>query len=449
MFGGNWQGTMCLTEPDAGSSLGDISTSATPQEDGSYKIQGQKIFISGGGGDAFGNVVNMVIARVKGAPAGAKGISLFIVPQKRKDENGNLVSNDVTTAGVFHKMGQKANPACHLIFGEKDDCHGYMVGQENRGLAHMFQMMNEARLAVGISGAGTASTAYYAALEYAKERPQGRRLNSKDMTTNQVPIIQHPDVRRMLLLQKAVVEGSLSLLFECGKLTDLSHVTEGEEKEDNSLLLDLLIPIAKTYPTEMGIQSVSAGMQVLGGYGYCKDFSLEMLYRDVRIMTIYEGTTGIQAQDLLGRKVTMKGGKALTLLAKEISKTLNEAKTFDDLKGAGKQLGTELLAMQKVTGYLLDFAKAGDVERFLADANIYMEMASTIVIAWQWMKQAVIAKQKMVSGGLSADDENFYESKLHTFRYFYAYELPKTAGFANILLKEKDVTVMMEKEYIV
>ena len=449
MFGGKWQGTMCLTEPQAGSSLADASTFATPQGDGTYKIKGQKIFISGGDGDGYDNVVHMVLARVAGAPAGTKGISLFLVPKLRKNDNGEFEHNDVTTAGVYQKLGQKSNPACHLMFGEKDDCIGYLIGQENRGLIQMFQMMNEARLAVGLSGAGTASAAYHMALEYAMERPQGRRLNQKDMTQEQVNIIQHPDVRRMLLLQKSVVEGSLSLLLECAKFADLEKVTEGDEKEKYALLLDILTPIANTYPTEMGIRSVSESMQCLGGYGYCKDFPAEIFYRDVRIMTIYEGTTGIQSQDLLGRKVTMHSGKALMLLAQEIMATIAEAQTFDDLKGYAKQLSDELMSMQRVTTHLLDFAKSGDVERFLADANFYMEMASTVVVAWQWLKQATFAKQKLVAGSPSTDDVRFYESKIHTFKYYFTYELPKTMGLAHILMGDKNLTISeSEKELI-
>ena len=440
MFAGKWQGTMCLTEPQAGSSLSDITTIAFPQPDNSYKIKGQKIFISAGDHDQAENFIHLVLARIEGAPLGTKGISLFVVPKFRIKDNGETEYNDVATAGLFHKMGQKGVPAAHLTFGDKDDCIGYLVGEENKGLSYMFQMMNEARLGVGLIGVAIASAAYYAALEYAQERPQGRRLSEEgDKKDNsQSKIIEHAYVRRMLLFQKAVVEGSLGLIMECGLYEDLSGVaTDEAEKEKYHLLLDLLTPI------------VSQAMQCLGGYGYCEDFPVEQMYRDIRITPIYEGTTGIQSMDLLGRKVTMKGGKAVMLLAGEIQKTLKEASAYDDLKRYISALQDALMKIQQVTQHLVAFAMKGEHEVFLADATLYMEFFSLITISWQWLKQAVVAKQALLSQNPQGDEADFYESKIHTMKYFFVYELPKINSLATTLMDEEMLTIAKEKATLV
>jgi len=265
MFAGEWQGTMALTEPQAGSSLSDITTQAEPTDEGYYKIRGQKIFISAGDHDQVDNVVHLMLAKIKGAPAGVRGISLFVVPKKRISENGDLEPNDVNVSGTYHKLGYRGAPITQLSMGENDDCRGYLVGEPHQGLPYMFQMMNEARIDVGMGAAAIASAAYHASLEYARERPQGRSLKGKDPTQPQVLIIRHPDVKRMLLFQKAIIEGSLALILQCSRYADLKQVTEGEEKERVSLLLDLLTGVAKSYPAEMGIVSVNQGLQILGG----------------------------------------------------------------------------------------------------------------------------------------------------------------------------------------
>ncbi|MCS6796615.1 MAG: acyl-CoA dehydrogenase [Raineya sp.] len=445
MLSGEWQGTMALTEPQAGSSLSDITTIAKPLGEGKYLIKGQKVFISAGEHNQAENIIHLLLARIEGAPAGVKGISLFIVP-KYRIENGILVPNGVVAGGIYHKMGQKGTPAMHLMLGDNNDCIGYLVGEAHQGLKYMFQMMNEARLGVGLMSAAIATTAYYHALQYANERPQGRRLNEKDQkTTPQTKIINHPDVRRMLLFQKAVAEGSLSLLMECSRYFDLAEVSEGEAKAKYQMLLDLLTPIAKTFPAEYGIKAVSEAMQVFGGYGYCKDFPIEQLYRDIRITTIYEGTTAIQSQDLLGRKVTMQNGAALMALMQEISTTLQEATTYENLKKYAEQLQKELGRMQQVIQKLIPFAMQGNFERFLADANLFMEMAGLIVVAWQWLKQAVVAQKQLLTQSLSEEDTAFYEGKIQTMRYFFAYELPKTKGLATRLLDDEVITIVEEK----
>lgn len=457
MLEGRWQGTMALTEPQAGSSLSDVMTTATPLPDGTYKIKGQKVFISAGDHDAADNIVHLMLARIEGAPKGTKGISLFVVPKYRPATNsdglngesmaGNYVDNDVQSTGVYHKMGQKGVPAMHLTMGSNDNTIGYLVGQPHQGLPYMFQMMNEARIGVGMTAAAIATAAYHAALQYARERPQSRRLNEKNLLdAPQTAIINHPDVRRMLLFQKAITEGSLSLLIEAARLYDISRVAEGEEKENAFLLVDLLMPVAKSYPSEMGVQSVSQSLQTFGGYGFTEDFPVEQLYRDIRITPIYEGTTGIQAQDLLGRKMTMKGGKAPQLLFAEISKTITEADTFDDLKPYADQLTGELARVQDVMTTLLPHALKGDTERYLSDATLFLEMFGIVVVAWQWLKQAVVAKQTILTQNPQGDDLTFYEGKIHTMKFFFHYEVPKTLGLA-VRLKDTEVlTIVSAKE---
>lgn len=446
LLGGTWQGTMALTEPQAGSSLSDVMTSATPQPDGTYKIKGQKVFISAGDHDAADNIIHLMLARIEGAPKGTKGISLFVVP-KYRPEAGGFVDNDVTSTGVYHKMGQKGVPAMHLTMGSNDNTVGYLVGQPHQGLPYMFQMMNEARIGVGMTATAIATAAYYEALQYAKERPQSRRLNEKNLLdAPQTAIINHPDVRRMLLFQKAVTEGSLSLLVEAARLFDISQVAEGDEKENAFLLLDLLMPVAKSYPSEMGVQSVSQSLQTFGGYGFTEDFPIEQLYRDIRITPIYEGTTGIQAQDLLGRKMTMKGGKAPQLLFAEMHKTIAQASTFDDLKPYADQLSAELNQTQQVVMSLMPHAMKGDTERYLSDATLFLELFGIVVVAWQWLKQAIVAKQTLLTQNPQGDELAFYESKLHTMKFFFHYEVPKTMGLAKRLQDTEVLTIVSEKE---
>lgn len=451
MFGGEWQGTMCLTEPQAGSSLHYITSSASPtEEEGLFKIKGQKIYITCGDHDQTDNIVHLYLARIDGAPAGTKGISLFVVPKKRP-ENGEWVDNDVKTIGIYHKMGQKGAPAAHIQVGSEDNCYGWLVGEPHQGLRYMFQMMNEARIGVGVTGASIASAAYYEALEYALERPQGQRLSTKgqDDSAPQTLIINHPDVRRMLLFQKAVVEGSIALILQGAKYSDLVHTNEGEEKERYQLLLDFLTPVIKTFPTEYGVKSVSEAMQCFGGAGYCEDFPVERLYRDIRITTIYEGTTGIQSLALLGRNIMMKQGSATRALFEEVNQEIEQARTHDSLKKYADALAEKVQTLQNVSMHLVGFGMQGQTERFLADATLYMEMFSLIAVAWQWLKQGRIAQEALLTKNPQGNELQFYESKLHTMRYFYAYELPKTLGLATRLMDNEVLTIVDEKELIV
>jgi butyryl-CoA dehydrogenase len=438
---------MALTEPQAGSSLTDLTSSAEPSGDGkTFKIKGQKIYISGGDHNAVDNVVHLLLARIKGAPIGTKGISLFVVPKLRA-ENGELVSNDVTTAGIYGKMGQRGYVAAHLMLGEKDDCIGTLVGEPHQGLRYMFQMMNEARIGTGLMATGSASAAYYASLKYAHERPQGRHPSKKDASLPQVLIIEHADVRRMLLFQKSVVEGSLALLMQCSFYGDIAHVGVGEEAKNAHALLELLTPIAKSYPSEMGIQSVSQGMQVLGGAGYTDDFPLEQIYRDIRVNAIYEGTSTIHGMDLLGRKLIMDNGKAAQLFAAELTKTISSAMELPALQSYAEKLALSAAKLQETTAHLMGLAQNDTPEVFLADATLYLEYFSTLVIGWQWLSQAIVA-QKALDKGQTGVELNFYQGKIQTFRYFFEYELPKMLSMRARLISNERVTLETLPAYL-
>ena len=449
MYAGRWQGTMALTEPDAGSSLSDITTSAEPIDEpglgsaGAFRIQGQKIYISAGDHDAVENVVHLMLAKIKGGPVGAKGISLFAVPQKRV-VGDTLVDNDVVTAGVYHKMGYKGAPIAHLMVGSSNGTIGYLVGEPNQGLRYMFQMMNEARVGVGMNAVSIGTAAYYASLEYARERPQGRHIGEKNPALPQTPIIRHADVKRMLLFQKSVLEGSLGLLLYCSYLSDVAHAGEGDEKTDAALLLDLLTPIAKSYPSEMGTLTTSAAVQILGGTGYTTDFPVEQFYREARIHPIHEGTTGIHGLDLLGRKVTMQNGRAVQLLVAEVQKVLIDARQHSALVPVADQLTAALGVLDTVTKHLLSLAPT-DPEAFLSDATLYLELFGIVVLAWQWLRQATVATAKLPDA--HGDDVDFYHGKLMAARYFYEYELVKIHSLSKRLQSGDRVTVDMKNEW--
>ncbi len=437
MYAGQWQGTMALTEPQAGSSLTDITTSAQPTTEGYYHIKGHKIFISGGDHGGADNFVHLTLARIEGAPPGVKGISLFVIPRMRPDASNELVFNDVQTAGDFQKMGQRGYSTTHLVFGDNDDCHGWLLGQPHQGLAYMFQMMNEARIGVGHSAAAVALAAYLAANQYAHERPQGRLPGNRDPLAAPVPIIRHADVQRMLLTQQVIIEGSLSLAALCCRLSDMEHADiDDQQKKDNWLLLEILTPIVKTYATEQGIRAVSLGLQVLGGYGFTMDFPLQQYYRDIRIMAIYEGTTGIQSLDLLGRKVLSENGRAFQLLLTEMNKTAEKAESDPELQPFAQELRQECRRLAEVTQHLVGFAQAGKVERFTADATIYMEMTGLIVIAWQWLHLALAAQQRRAEGRFSPD---FYAQVVRCLRFYFRYELPHAEANARTLTQGEPV----------
>lgn len=419
MYAGEWQGTMALTEPDAGSSLSDLSTLAIPTTtEGIYSIIGQKIYISAGDHNACDNIVHLMLARIQGAPAGTKGISLFVVPKIRVDGS----SNDVLTQGIYHKMGYKGAPIVHLMIGSEQGCEGYLVGEAHQGLKYMFQMMNEARLGVGMNAAAIASAAFQASLDYAKVRPQGRHLSDKEVSKPQIPIIEHADVKRMLLFQKSATEGSLALLIYCGLLSDkISQEQDPQKKLELEVLLDFLTPIAKTYPSEMGVLSTSMAVQVMGGAGYTTDFPVEQYYREARIHPIHEGTTGIHGLDLLGRKLLLHEGLGFKILQREIELSLKEASNLEPLKDLSQVFASQYQAFGHGTAQLL-FKRAQGPERYLADATLFLEAAGILCIAWMWLKQATTSQHALSAGAL---EQGFYFGKIETARYFMDYELVK------------------------
>ncbi|MGE5389498.1 MAG: acyl-CoA dehydrogenase [Deltaproteobacteria bacterium] len=443
-----WQGTMALTEPDVGSSLGDLTTSAEETDQGYYLIKGKKIFISEADTDAVENTVHMMLARIKGAPKGAKGISLFVVPKYRLEDSGDLVYNDISCDGIEHKMGYKGSPIGQLTMGENNDCRGWLVGKPNMGLAYMFHMMNEERINVGIGACGKATAAYYAALEYASQRKQGRKPSEKDPNSPMIPIIEHADVKRMLLMQKAISEGGLAICLQGARYLDMIKVAAtDEEKEKYKLLIELLVPVIKTYPSEAGIISTSAAIQCLGGYGFCQDFPVEQYFRDIRIDPIHEGTTCVQGQDLLGKKVLMKNGRAVELFFAEVEKSIQESRSFNDLGPMADQLSDAIKELDTVTRHLKGMAAAGKIDGFLADAVLYLEMFSLVTIAWQWLIQAIVARKAINQGGMLESDGDFYQGKIFTCRYFFSYELNKIYGISRRLMSEDAVTVEMESRF--
>lgn len=441
MLEGRFFGTMCLSEPQAGSSLGDIRTRAVPQGDGSYRLFGSKMWISGGDHDLSETIVHMVLARMEGAPAGVKGISLFVVPKHLLDESGAPGErNDVVLAGLNHKMGYRGTTNTLLNFGEgrhrpggQGGAVGWLVGAPNQGLAAMFHMMNEARIGVGAGAAALGYTGYLHALDYARGRPQGRPVSAKDPASPPVPIIQHADVRRMLLAQKAYAEGAMALNLYCALLTDDQATAEDPaERERAGRLLDMLTPIAKSWPSQWCLEGNSLAIQVLGGYGYTRDYPVEQFYRDNRLNPIHEGTHGIQGLDLLGRKAIMDGGAGLKLLGETIMATVARASGDPELASYGEALGRAMVRIGEATAAVW---RDGDPERALANASTYLEAVGHAVLAWVWLEQALAAAGK-------AGD--FYDGKRQAARYFFRWELPKIGPMLDLLVSRDDTTLSMQ-----
>ncbi len=438
MYAGEWTGTMALTEPQAGSSLSDVQTRATPTPEGHYLVSGSKIFISAGDHDLTENIVHLTLARIEGAPQGIKGVSLFAVPKYRL-QGDTLVGNDAIASGVFHKIGWKALPSIALTLGENADCHGYLVGEPHQGIRYMFQMMNDARIMVGMNAAATASAAYLESLEYALSRPQGRPLGAKDPSAPQVDIIEHADVRRMLLRQKAIVEGSFALLASASLYADLhEHAPDAAARSEAGLLLDLLTPVAKTFPAEKGFESNALAVQIHGGYGYTSEYLPESWLRDQKLNTLHEGTTGIQSLDLLGRKVVAGGGSAVRLLVREVDLTLARAKAAGVADEWCAKLQGALRGVLSVTEHLAGLGLAGDVEGMLLHSVDYLDLFSTFVIGWQWLAQAAAAQERLTA--LAPDDPraDFYQGKLSAAQYWLLSELPRIGYLAALCRSGED-----------
>lgn len=445
---GRFYGTMAMTEPGAGSGLADLTTTATKNEQDDYLLTGNKIFISGGDHEIAENIVHLVLARVKGAPKGVGGISLFVVPKFLLNDDGSIGErNDVSLAGLFHKMGGRGHTSCALSFGEKDGAVGYLVGEENQGLRYMFHMMNEARIMVGTGAALTGMIGYQYSLEYAKERPQGRLPSCKDPESKPVNIIEHADVRRMLLAQKAYCEGAYSLCLFGAQLADDSQTENTDEKRKQAhLLLDLLTPIIKSWPSEYGPRANSLAIQVLGGYGYTNEYPVEMYYRDNRLNAIHEGTYGIQSLDLLARKVSMKSMAGFKICLAQIQSTIEAASQYDDIKSYAEKLTEATETLVVTTNRLLTAMGTEDIDLVLANSVKYLELFGNVVVGWMWLRQAHAAAKGLASRPHS-EDEAFYQGKLQATRYFFLFELPKINVWANILNELDNTTFEMEESW--
>jgi alkylation response protein AidB-like acyl-CoA dehydrogenase len=439
MVEGRFFGTMCLSEPQAGSSLADVTTRAEPQEDGTYRLFGNKMWISGGDHELTENIVHLVLAKIPGGPPGVKGLSLFIVPKFLVDESGHLSTrNDVVLAGLNHKMGHRGTTNTLLNFGEgvhqpngRSGAVGELVGTPHQGLAYMFHMMNEARIGVGAGAAALGYTGYLKSLEYARTRLQGRPVGHKDPECPPVPISAHADVKRMLLAQKSYVEGALALVLYCGRLVDEEKTAETEaEAAQLHLLLEVLTPIAKSWPSQWCLEANSLAIQIHGGYGYTRDYDVEQHYRDNRLNLIHEGSQGIQALDLLGRKVVMQGGAGLSLLGSTIEATVARAALAG---GEPAALASQLQAVwSEVVSTTRTLWQASDPSITLANATVYLEAAGHVVMSWIWLEQLLATEGR---GG------DFYEGKRQAARYFFRYELPRTAPQL-VLLRSLDTTTV-------
>lgn len=446
LYGGEWSGTMALTEPDAGSSLGDITTKAVKVSEGDhYLIKGVKRFISSGDHDLAENIIHPVLARIEGAPPGVKGISLFLVPKYRLDDDSNPGEfNDVITAGIEHKLGIKGNATATLNFGEHDDCHGWLLGEENRGLAHMFLLVNSSRINTGVQAVAGASAAYQCALEYAHERLQGRDIAHKDPTTPPVPIINHPDVRLMLLRQKAFIEGAIGLIFYAAYCEDMRRVAEAEEdREHYHLLLEVLTPCIKAHGSDGAFESIRLAIQCFGGAGYCEEYPVAQMLRDSRVFSIYEGTNGIQALDLLGRKVPMKNGAAVQALASEIAKTIAEAEGIELLQDVTDKLQALQNELVATTMHLAGIGRGGDKHLYVANATAYLELFSQMLMVWQLLLQAVVAHKALDSGA----DEDFYKAKIQTARFYANQTVPHALATAQIIKSNERTALDFRPEW--
>ena len=463
MLEGRFFGTMNLSETQAGSSLGDITTRAILRADGLYSITGSKMWISAGEHDLSENIVHMVLAKVAlpqpdgshEVLPGVKGISLFIVPKRRVLDDGSLgASNGVTLAGLNHKMGYRGTTNCVMNFGEGgEECVGELLGGVGEGLSTMFLMMNEARIAIGFGACALGHAGYVRSLNYARERRQGRPATLRDPSSPQVPIVQHADVRRMLLVQKAYVEGALSLAMFGSLINDLIHDETLKDLDENMqmerrILLEVLTPVIKSWPSEWCLEANKWAIQIHGGYGYTRDYDVEQIYRDNRLNMIHEGTNGIQSLDLLGRKITAQKGKGLDIIVDEMMCSvvrthemcvLINGKDGETAVAHANALKEAVERLQSTSLALMGAGNAGNLDSMLCNSHEYLNMMGTTLIAWRWLEMELAAG---VSRGCGDDSkEAFYESKLICSRYFFSHELPKTVHQANLLTSMDNINL--------
>ncbi|KPQ05409.1 MAG: butyryl-CoA dehydrogenase [Rhodobacteraceae bacterium HLUCCA12] len=449
MLEGRFLGTMCLSEPQAGSGLADIRTRAVPQADGSYLLKGSKMWISAGHHELSENIVHLVLARIDGAPPGTRGISLFIVPRRRVEDDGGAggvtgQDNDISVVGLNHKMGYRATVNALLNFGENDACRAELLGEPNKGLSHMFFMMNEARISVGVGAAMLGVAGHLYSREYALTRHQGRHPGAKDPALPPVPIIEHADVRRMLLTQKSYAEGALALCLYAATLVDDMRTAEtGAAREHASLLLEFLTPIVKSWPSEFCLEANKLAIQVLGGYGYTRDYPVEQFYRDNRLNMIHEGTNGIQAVDLVGRKIRLKDGAALEAVLSEIEAEIGA--------GHGTRTAGHARQLERAIGDVRACSNAlrqldDDMRLQTANAPYYLDMLGHVIVAWMWLRQARVAAAALTAG-VSEAEESFYEGKLAACRYFFEYELGRTEHWGRILTSQNDLFLRVHSDW--
>lgn len=459
MYSGFWGGSMALTEPEAGSDVGSLKTKAVRQPDGSYRISGTKIFITAADSDLFENIVNPVLARIEGDPAGTKGISIFLVPKYLVNPDGSLGRrNDYTIGGIEHKMGIKGSATCLVNFGDNGNCYAELLGEERQGMKVMFQLMNEARIGVGLQGMGTAATAYLHALQYARDRVQGADIaNFQNPDAPRVPIVNHADVRRMLLWMKSHVEGMRALVYYSGLCFDRAEALENrEEAEKWHGIMDILTPICKSYCSDIGFRVAEQAIQVYGGYGYCQDYPVEQYLRDLKIASIYEGTNGIQSLDLVGRKLGQKKGANFIRLLGEMNSTIQAYNGIDELKDLAADLQTAVNLLGEMGMFFAQCGKAGKYFIPITNAYPFLNMMGNIVLGWLLFWQAGIAAPKLNAilkqGAVNPDDrakrdvfikENrdaaFYNGKILSARYYIKHVLPQAEAIAKSI-KTEDIT---------
>ncbi len=449
LISGVWSGTMCLTESGAGSAVGDLKSKARREGD-HFLIEGEKIFISAGDHDMTENIVHLVLARIEGAPAGIKGVSLFLVPKFLPDANGNAGQpNNVVCGNIEHKMGIHGSPTCTMVFGGDGPCRGWLIGEENEGIKYMFLMMNEARIGVGLQGVSTASASYLEAVQYARERIQGVDIAAmKDVNAPRVPIIRHPDVRRMLLTMKAFTEGMRALLYFAAFAADVSEASDDEDERNRyKSMLELLTPVVKAYLSDRGFEMTALGIQVFGGYGYCQEYPVEQYCRDAKIASIYEGTNGIQALDLLGRKISAKGGLLFMTFLMRVNDFINEHREHPALGAHIQKLEKARDQLTQVVMHLQQAGMQGDVYYPVLWASPFLDLFGTVTLGYFLSDMAVLAHKKLAELLKGADtpekqkqiiaanpEARFYDGKIHSMKFFIDNYMPHVGAVAESIM---------------
>lgn len=460
MFAGKWGGTMVLTEPDAGSDVGALKTKAVRQADGSYRIKGAKIFISGGDNDLFENIVHPVLARIEGDPEGTGGISIFLVPKFLVNEDGSLGKrNDLCVTGIEHKMGLKASATCSMSFGDKGECYGELLGAPRSGMRIMFQMMNGARIGMGLQGAGTASAAYLHALNYAKERVQGADMRSMgDPSAPKLPIIKHADVRRMLLWMKSQVEGMRALVYFCAWAVDKSKLEAGDDAKKWKGIVDLLVPVVKAYCTDMGFKVTEQAIQIYGGAGYTQEFPVEQLMRDLKIGSIYEGTNGIQSLDLVGRKLGLDGGKPFKNLLAMMMECIAKAKSNSAVAELAADVEKAAQTLGATGAYFATCYQTGNLKAPIVKAYPFLNLFGNVALGWLHLWQADLSSQKLqeivsaagIDGGdkkavygltANSPEAAYYFGKIKGATYYIKNVLPEAFTLGK-LIQNDDMSIL-------